>query len=41
VNKVSAAITTENLTAMNKRADVDKEDPDTIAKDFVTQQHLI
>jgi osmoprotectant transport system substrate-binding protein len=41
VNRVSAAITTSELTDMNKRSDVDKEDPDTIAKDFLQSKNLI
>src|SRR5262249_32930845 len=40
VNKTSAAITTADLTAMNKRYDIDKEDAKTIASDFISQQHL-
>jgi osmoprotectant transport system substrate-binding protein len=41
VNRVSAAITTSELTDMNKRYDIDKEDPDTIAKDFLQSKNLI
>jgi osmoprotectant transport system substrate-binding protein len=35
LNKVSKAITTEDLTGLNKRADLDKEDPDALAKDWL------
>ncbi len=41
VNRVSAAITTSELTAMNKRYDIDKEDPDAIAEDFLKSKNLI
>ncbi|MGI9033254.1 MAG: ABC transporter substrate-binding protein [Acidimicrobiales bacterium] len=37
LNKVSAALTTTDLAALNKRADVDKEDPDVLAKDWLDQ----
>jgi osmoprotectant transport system substrate-binding protein len=41
LNRVSATITTSELTDMNKRSDIDKEDPDTIAKDFLQSKNLI
>jgi osmoprotectant transport system substrate-binding protein len=40
-NEVSAKLTTENVTAMNKQFDVDKEDAATIAKDFLTKNGLL
>jgi osmoprotectant transport system substrate-binding protein len=41
VNQVSAVITTSELTDMNKKYDIDKEDPKTIAKDFLTSKNLL
>jgi len=35
LNQVSAKLTTDELIKMNKRADVDKDDPDVIAKDWL------
>lgn len=35
LNKVSAALTTADLAELNKRADVDKEDPEVLAKDWL------
>ncbi|MGI8562779.1 MAG: ABC transporter substrate-binding protein [Candidatus Dormibacter sp.] len=35
LNQVSAKFTTSDLIAMNKRADVDKDDPDVIANDWL------
>ncbi len=35
LNKVSAALTTADLTQLNKQADVDKEDPEVLAKDWL------
>ncbi len=40
VNSVSAAITTENLTAANARFDIDAEDADVIAADFIADNGL-
>ncbi len=40
VNKISAAIDTDTLTGLNKRFDIDKEDADAIAKDFIAQAGL-
>jgi osmoprotectant transport system substrate-binding protein len=37
LNKVSAALTTEDLAQLNKRADVDKEDPQVLAQDWLTK----
>ena len=41
LNKVSEALTTENITALNARVEVDKEDPGDVAKDFLTDEDLI
>jgi osmoprotectant transport system substrate-binding protein len=38
LDKVSAALTTEALIDLNKRADVDKADPETLAREWL-QQH--
>ena len=40
LDKVSAKITTENLTELNKRFDIDKDDADVIAKDFIADNDL-
>lgn len=40
VNEISAAIDTETLAELNKRFDIDKEDADDIAADFVEQAGL-
>lgn len=40
VNEVSAALDTETLTELNRRYDIDKEDPADIAADFVEQAGL-
>ncbi|MEZ5322095.1 MAG: ABC transporter substrate-binding protein [Microthrixaceae bacterium] len=40
LDKVSEAITTAELTKLNKRFDVDKDDADDIADDFVDQAKL-
>ncbi|HKY17243.1 MAG TPA: ABC transporter substrate-binding protein [Microthrixaceae bacterium] len=41
VNEASAALTTENVTEMNKRYDIDKEDADVIATDFLEEHDLL
>src|SRR5919202_3039727 len=38
LNRVSAALTNDSLIDLNKRADVDKADPETLAKEWL-QQH--
>jgi osmoprotectant transport system substrate-binding protein len=40
LNRVSAALTTEDLTLLNKRADVDKEDPDALAREWLRDHGL-
>jgi osmoprotectant transport system substrate-binding protein len=37
-NSVSAKLTTSELLAMNKRLDIDKQDPNVIAEDWLRQQ---
>jgi osmoprotectant transport system substrate-binding protein len=37
LNRVSAALTTTELAELNKRADVDKEDPDVLARDWLSK----
>ncbi len=37
LNKVSAAMTTEDLIQLNRRADVDKADPQALAKEWLEQ----
>ena len=41
VNNVSAKITTENLTDMNKQTDIDQKDPDAVAQSFAKTNGLI
>jgi osmoprotectant transport system substrate-binding protein len=37
LNKVSAALNTPDITQLNKRADIDKEDPETLAQEWLGQ----
>ena len=37
LNRVSAALTTDDLIQLNRRADVDKADPETLAKEWLQQ----
>jgi osmoprotectant transport system substrate-binding protein len=41
LDKISAALTTDDLIQLNKRADVDKADPETLAKEWLQQHGLI
>jgi osmoprotectant transport system substrate-binding protein len=41
LNALSAKITTEELTKLNAQVDVDKKDPESVARDWLTQQGLI
>lgn len=41
LNEVSAALTTETLLNLNRRYDIEKQDADTIAQDFLREQGLI
>jgi osmoprotectant transport system substrate-binding protein len=36
-----AALTTENLTELNARIAVDREQPEDVAHDFLTEQGLL
>jgi len=40
LNKVSAAMTTDDLVKLNKRVDTDREDAATVAKDFLKSKGL-
>lgn len=40
LDKVSAKLTTDKLSQMLKRTDIDKEDPDKVAADFLTEEGL-
>jgi osmoprotectant transport system substrate-binding protein len=41
LNGISAKITTEALTELNKQVDIDKADPEKVANDWLTQQGLL
>lgn len=41
LNDLMAALTTENLTELNGKVSVDRQQPDTVAKDFLTEQGLL
>jgi osmoprotectant transport system substrate-binding protein len=41
LNSLSARITTEELTKLNSQVDVEKKDPEQVARDWLTQQGLI
>jgi osmoprotectant transport system substrate-binding protein len=41
LNKVSASMTTSELAALDKRADVDKEDPETVAHSWLTSKGIV
>lgn len=41
LNELSAALTTEDLTTLNKRVLVDREDPEDVAADFLEQEGLV
>jgi osmoprotectant transport system substrate-binding protein len=41
LNAISAALTTENITALNGRVEIDGEDPADVATDFLQQQGLL
>jgi osmoprotectant transport system substrate-binding protein len=40
LNRISAALTTTDLIGLNKRADVDKEDPDRLADDWLKSKGI-
>ncbi|MGH3665642.1 MAG: ABC transporter substrate-binding protein [Egibacteraceae bacterium] len=41
LNELSATLTTEDLTAANKRVEVDKEDPDVVAREYLESKGLL
>ena len=41
LNALAPKITTEELTKLNKLVDVDKQDPEKVANDWLTQQGLL
>ncbi len=41
LNGVSAALTTDDLVKLNKMVDIDRDDPDKVAKDFLQQKNLL
>ena len=41
LNAVSAELTTENMTELNGRVEIDKEDPATVAEEFLTDVGLL
>lgn len=41
LNRVSSALTTEDLIAMNKKIDIDKQDPDKVAEDYLVEKGII
>jgi glycine betaine/choline ABC-type transport system substrate-binding protein len=41
VNKITAAITTEEITKLNARVDLDKDDPADVATDWLRQKGLV
>jgi osmoprotectant transport system substrate-binding protein len=41
LDAVSKALNTEKLTALNKRVQLDKDDPETVARDFLISERLI
>ena len=40
LNKVSKALTTEKLTAMLQKTDIDKEDPEKVADEFLEDEGI-
>ena len=41
VNKVSATITTTDITGLNAKVDIDNDDPDQVAKEFAQSKGLV
>lgn len=41
LNAVTAALTTENITELNARVEVDQEDPDVVARSFLEDEGLL
>jgi osmoprotectant transport system substrate-binding protein len=41
VNKVSAAVTTEEITGLNAKVDIDNQDPDEVATQWLKEKNLL
>ncbi len=41
LNELSATITTEDLIALNKRVEIDKDDPEEVARAYLTEEGLV
>lgn len=41
LNKLSATLKPEDLKKLNKRVEVDKEDPEDVARDYLKQKGLL
>jgi osmoprotectant transport system substrate-binding protein len=41
LNRLSATLTTEDLKKLNRRVEVDKEDPEVVAKNYLQQKGLL
>ncbi|MGH2747572.1 MAG: ABC transporter substrate-binding protein [Actinomycetota bacterium] len=41
LNQITAALTTENITELNARVEVDQEDPDAVARSFLEEEGLL
>lgn len=41
LNELSAALTTEDLTALNRRVEIDQEDPEAVATEYLEQAGLL
>lgn len=41
LNKVSAKLTTENITALNAKVELENEDPEDVAKEFLQKEGLL
>ena len=41
LNAISSKITTEELTKLNKQVDIDKDDPEKVATDWLKSQGLV
>lgn len=41
LNKLSATLTTEDLKKLNRRVEVDKDDPEDVARDYLKQKGLL
>src|SRR5919107_1883002 len=41
LNKLSATLTTEDLKKLNRRVEVDKDDPEEVARDYLKQKGLL